>query len=357
MASKVWLVRTEENEKAESLRQKIRFLYERAEMTGCFPQGNLVAVKLHFGERGNVTHIPPDLVRAVVDEIKKGGAKPFLTDTCVLYKSQRDNAVNHLLLADEHGFTVENTGAPVLIADGLLGSAEKEVDIPGSIYKKVSLSAVALEANGVMVLTHVTGHMGIGMGGTIKNLGMGFASRKGKLRQHSVMKPAVSSKSCTGCGVCISWCPADAIVMEGEIAVIDSKKCIGCGECLAFCRFDAVKYDWRVGSNDLQKRIAEHALGVVIGKTGKAAYMNFLMSVTKDCDCMGGRQISIIPDIGILASKDPVAVDAASLGLIRDESGKELTELSYPHLDAYVQIRHGEAIGLGSSKYELVEVA
>jgi len=356
MVSEVYFVGVEKGEGKESVGEKILSLFKKADLGMCISKNDLVAVKMHFGEKRNDTHIPPQLVRPVVEEVKKRQGKPFLTDTCVLYKSQRDNGVDHLRLAHEHGFTVDNVGAPVLIADGLLGSAEKEVEIPGKIFKKVSLSSMALEANALMVLSHVTGHIATGVGAAIKNLGMGFASRKGKLRQHSVMKPAISEKKCTGCRVCVRWCPTSAISMEGEVARIDSKVCIGCGQCLTVCRFDAVKYDWRVKGRDLQQRMAEHALGVVIGKNGKVGYMNFLISVTKDCDCFDVRQKPAIPDIGILASKDPVAIDAASLDLIREKTGKRLADVSYPRVDPWVQIRHGEEIGLGSAEYALVEV-
>ncbi len=356
MASQVYLTRVDQGEKKGHVAEKVVALYRHANLCEGIDDNDLTAIKMHFGEKGNDTHIPPDWVRPVVSEIKKRGGKPFLTDTCVLYKSQRDNALDHLRLAHEHGFTIDKTGTSVVIADGLLGGAEKEVKIPGEIFQKVALSTVALEANALVVLTHVTGHIATGMGGAIKNIGMGFASRKGKLRQHSVMKPAISEGKCTGCEVCIHWCPEDAIAMNGKAARIDSKKCIGCGECLVVCRFNAVKYDWRVSNVDLQKRMTEHALGAVISKHGKVGFLNFIISVTKDCDCLSGPQKPIIPDIGILASTDPVAIDSASIDLIHRTTGKALTDLSYPHIDPWVQIHHGEKIGLGSMDYELVPV-
>ena len=155
---------------------------------------------------------------------------------------------------------------------------------------------------------------------------------------------------------CIRWCPEDAISMKDETAVIDLKKCIGCGECLTVCRFDAVRYDWRVGGEDLQQRMAEHALGVVINKNGRIGYMNFLISITKDCDCLAETQQPVLPDIGILASMDPVAIDAASLDFIVQKTGQKLADVSYPKIDPWIQIRHGENIGLGKSKYEIVEM-
>jgi uncharacterized Fe-S center protein len=264
--------------------------------------------------------------------------------------------VDHLRLAHEHGFTIDQVGAPIVIADGLLGSGEKEVAIPGKIFNHVHIANAAIETNALIAVTHVTGHMATGLGGSIKNIGMGFASRKGKLRQHATMKPNVSDKYCTGCGICIRWCPADAILMKEDKAWINEKLCIGCGECLTVCRFDAIKHDWQMGENELQRRMAEHALGVVIDKRKKTGFINFLTSVTKDCDCIGMPQKPLFKDIGVLAAIDPVAIDAASLTLIEQKIGKSLTDLSYPRIDPWVQIRHGEEIGLGVAQFDLISL-
>ncbi|HHS14332.1 MAG TPA: DUF362 domain-containing protein [bacterium] len=353
---KVYWIKIHDQESSIIRAEKVRRLIERSGMLNGFESEDMVGIKLHFGEKENDTHIAPAWVRPVVEELKKRGAKPFLTDTCVLYRGQRHNAVDHLMLAYRHGFTVKNLGAPVLIADGLLGNNEREVAVAGELFQRVALASAALEANGLVVMSHVTGHISTGMGAAIKNLGMGFASRKGKLRQHSVMKPAVSPKKCTGCGVCIEWCPADAIRMDGDKAVIDEKKCIGCGECLTVCRFHAVKHDWRMNERELQQRMAEHALGVVKGREKKISYLNFLTSITKDCDCFGKKQDPVIPDIGILAGRDPVAMDMAGLDLIERLTGKQLEAYSYPDTHPRWQIEHAEKVGLGSCRYELVEV-
>ena len=354
MSSKVYFTQVDQNEKSESIVRKIVSLFHSADLDSFINKNDLIGIKMHFGEEVNDTHIPPHFVSPIVKEIKKREGIPFLTDTCVLYRSQRDNSVNHLLLAHRHGFSVDHVGAPVIIADGLVGNAESEVDIQGKIFKKVAVARTAVEANGLIVLTHVTGHIACGLGGTIKNLGMGFSSRKGKLQQHSVTKPTISGKKCTGCGLCIDWCPEDAISMKSDKAVIDSKACIGCGECLTICRFGAVNHSWDRSNQELQKRIAEHALGITIRQSGKMGFMSFLLSITKDCDCWNEAQKPIMSDIGILASKDPVAIDAASLDLIRQKTKKELTDMSYPDVDPWVQIHYGAEIGLGSNTYELV---
>ncbi len=356
MAATVWYVQATAKESLESIGRKVGALYDAAGFSRILEPGELVAIKMHFGEKNNDTHVRPEMVRPIVDRVKSVGAKPFLTDTNVLYKSQRSNAVDHLELIHQHGFTLERVGAPVFILDGLRGNQEEEIEIPGVIYNKVSLAAGLALADALIVVSHVTGHMGTGLGGTLKNMGMGLSSRMGKLRQHSVTKPFVEPRLCTGCWVCIRWCPVDAIEKHGEVAWIDPDKCIGCGECLVVCRFDAIKHDWRVESAELQRRVAEHALGAARSKEGKIGYFNFVINVTKDCDCLGRRQVPVVPDVGVLASYDPVAIDAAALDLIRSVAGAELFKFSYPRLDGREQLRHGEKIGLGTMDYELVEV-
>jgi uncharacterized Fe-S center protein len=356
MKAKVYFIQAGRDEKIGSLQEKIRALFRKADLGSCIGSNDLVAMKMHFGEEQNETSIPFPYVKPVVDEVKSRSGRPFLTDTCVLYRSIRDNAGGHLRFAHDQGFTIENTGAPVVIADGIVGSDEKKVKIPGQIFKEVSIASAARDANALIVLSHVTGHMVTGFGGALKNLGMGFASRKGKLRQHAVMKPNIAKKYCTGCEICVKNCPSDAITMTDGKATINPETCIGCGECLAVCRFDAVKHDWNRDSSNLQKRMVEHALGTVVGKQDRIGCFNFLVSMTKDCDCLPARQKPILPDLGILAGKDPVALDAASLDLIKKRTGKTLTDCSYPQFDPWIQIRHGEAIGLGTSDYDLIEL-
>ena len=354
MKPKVYFIPASSSESLDSIHKKILALFQQVNFNACFEPKDFVAIKIHFGEEGNTTHIPAEFCIPLIEEIKKNGGKPFFTETCVLYRSKRSDAVNHLLLAQKHGFTPEKCGAPVIIADGLRGSNEIEVKIPGKLFKKVSIATDAMTANALLVLTHVTGHIASGIGGAIKNLGMGLASRKGKLRQHSSMKPRIEIAKCTGCGQCIIWCPENAISMNGTVAVINEKICIGCGECLTVCNFDAVKYNWKTSNVDLQRRMTEHALGAVIQKRDKIVCINFLMNITKDCDCMSGIQKPAIKDIGIVASKDPVAIDKASLDLVEQFSGKSLVSQSYSSIDPTVQLVHGEEIGLGSMSYELV---
>jgi len=238
----------------------------------------------------------------------------------------------------------------------LLCSTEIEVQIPGILFTSVNIAREAVLADGLVVVSHPTGHMQVGMGACIKNLGMGLASRKGKLRQHSSIKPYIKKELCTLCKSCIRWCPENTIVEQEEKAFIVSEKCTGCGECLAVCRYHAVAYNWGVESPDLQKRMAEHALGAVMNKKNKIVCMNVLTNMTRDCDCFAIKQTPVIADIGILLSADPVAIDQATLDLTQQKDGFGLAHDSYPDFDPTLQLSHAEEIGLGSRKYELVQV-
>lgn len=353
MAADVYFIPVTQGEATESITKKVAKLIEAAGMADCIGANDLTAIKIHFGEDKNTTHLKAEWTRPVVDAVQAAGASPFLTDTCVLYKSRRDNAVEHLRLAADHGFVPDVTGAPVVIADGLVGDDERETAISGRIFDTVSLAKTVLQANSLVVMSHVTGHLGTGMGAALKNLGMGCASRKGKLRQHSISKPVIKTKFCTGCGECIKWCPADAISMTDGKSSINKGICIGCGECITVCRFSAVKHDWGMGAGELQRRVAEHALGAVSGKEGRVFYLNFLVDVTRECDCMAKEQTAAIEHIGILAGIDPVALDSAALDLLTEKAGDRLNEVIYEEMNASVQLTHGEAIGLGSREYRL----
>ncbi len=314
-----------------------------------------VAIKTHVGEVNNTTHISPDLVKLVVSKIKESDADPFLTETSTLYAGQRSDAITHILHAYKHGFTYQKVGAPFIMADGLLGNAEIEVEIPGILYKKVNIARDAVLADAMVVLSHPTGHIVAGFGAAIKNIGMGLCSKKGKLQQHSSIKPFIKEDQCTFCGKCMIWCPELAIVEKNEKAFIIEEKCIGCGECLSICKFGAVRFNWGIQSEELQKGMAEYALGVMMSKKGKAIFINVLTDMTRECDCMNIKQKPIIPDIGILASCDPVAIDQATLDLTRKRNGKDIGRISYENLNPEIQLEHAEKIGLGLRKYKLIE--
>ncbi len=329
-------------------------IFETSGASQTIGRNDFVAIKVHVGEKKNTTHVKPELVKELVEKTKVLGGQPFLTETSTLYKGERENAIKHILHAHNHGFGIENIGAPFIMSDGLTGNTEYEVEINGELHKTVKVAREVLSADTLFVVSHPTGHPAAGLGACIKNIGMGLASRMGKMRQHSAMLPEVNNKSCQYCQKCIKWCPQDAIIEQGGKAFIIAEKCIGCGECLAVCRFDAVKYDWNAESGYMQRSMAEHAYGSVIGKPGKCFYFNVLIDMTKDCDCFSVKQHKLIPDIGILASDDPVAIDKATLDLTAKAHGKTLAEMSYAHHDAMIQISHAAKIGMGSLDYQLI---
>ncbi|MBO8131836.1 MAG: DUF362 domain-containing protein [Candidatus Marinimicrobia bacterium] len=355
--SKLHLFRFTNKDNIEHVKKGIHRLLEAMKLESILKEEEIVAIKIHIGEKGNKTHLKPYHVKPIIDYIKNYGAKPFLTDTCVLYKSQRSNAYDHVLLAHEHGFGIEKIGVPFIVADGIAGRNEASIRIDAPINKEVYIAADFLAANSIVVVSHATGHMQTGIGATIKNIGMGMSSRKGKLVQHSVSKPRIVSQVCTACGLCLRWCPADAIVVNSEgKSVIVEEKCIGCGECLAVCRFNAVKFRWDRTDEEVQKQIAEHALGVIKSKRGKIAYITFAITMTKDCDCMAQPERFVVKDIGVIGGYDPIAIDKAIIDLTEKESGINLSKASYPNINYNVQLEYGEKIGLGRRNYEIEEI-
>lgn len=358
MEAKVYLVRLPNDSTAIEQAQAIGKLYDAAGANAAVAGQDLVAIKLHVGEGTNNTRVNPVVIAKLVEKVKSQDGFPFLTETSTLYKGERHNAVKHLIQAHRQGFGIENTGAPFLMADGLAGNTEYEVEIPGELHKAVKVARETISADALLVVSHATGCISTGLGACIKNLGMGLASRKGKMRQHSAILPVVNSDQCVHCQKCMKWCPADAIVEQNGKAYILTDKCLGCGECLAVCRFDAVKYDFGADAGFLQKSMAEHAYGSVIGKQGKCFYFNVLMKMTRDCDCLvktSGAQ-PLIPDLGILASSDPVAIDKATQDLIAAAHGQTLSNLAFPQRNGTIQIEHAAKIGMGSLHYQLFDV-
>jgi uncharacterized Fe-S center protein len=357
MESRVFFVGVDDGASSKEQARAMGALFEAAEVASRIARRDLVAIKIHVGEQGNTTHMRPELVRELVQRVKGSRAFPFLTETSTLYKGQRENGIKHILLAHGHGFSIERVGAPFIMADGLVGNTEAQVEIQGELHRTVRVAREVLSADALLVVSHPTGHPGTGMGACLKNLGMGLASRMGKMRQHSAVMPEVISERCQLCKKCQRWCPQGAIEERGGVSIILEEKCIGCGECLAVCRFDAVRYDFGTESAELQRSMVEHAWGAVKDKAGKCFYFNVLVDMTKDCDCFGTKQKKILPDLGILGSEDPVALDAATLEITREKAGKDLGDLSYPHLDPMVQILHAEKLGMGSARFALEKVA
>ena len=356
MIAKVFFAKVSDNASVEEQVEALQRLYATGDLNRVVEKRDFVAIKFHVGEKNNTTHVKPELIRKVVDLAKAAGGQPFLTETSTLYKGERENAVKHLLHAHRHGFGIEQTDAPFIMADGLTGNAEFEIQIDGELHKSVKVAREIASADSLIVVSHATGHVVTGLGACIKNIGMGLASRMGKMREHSAMLPEVIRDKCRFCQKCIQWCPQAAIIEKEGKAFIQSGKCIGCGECLAVCRFDAVKYDWNAESGFTQKSMAEHAYGIVKEKAGKSLFINVLVDMTNDCDCFSVKQEKCIPDIGILASFDPVAIDKATLDLTAQRHGKTLAEMAHARNDAMIQIGHAAKVGMGSLEYELINV-
>lgn len=355
MKEKVFFIKMADKEDDAIICQKLEKAVKEKDLFYFIDAKDMVAIKTHFGEERTRGYVRPLYFKALGNLLKAKGAFPFLTETSTLYRGKRTNAVEHIHHGYDHGFTPEKTGMPIIIADGLVGDEEVQVEIPGKLYKKVGIASFLVKSQAVVMVSHFTGHMLTGFGAAIKNMGMGCSSRKGKLIQHSTAQPAIKPNKCTGCGECIKWCPADAISMTDKISRIDNSKCIGCGECLAVCRFDAVAYNWGETYENIQQKIVEHALGVVKANKGKIIYINFLNHITKDCDCMQNKYDKILPDIGVLISFDPVAIDAASLDLVEQRAGTKWSRLAF-NVPYKIQIDYGKELGLGNPDYELIEL-
>lgn len=314
-----------------------------------FENNKLVGIKVHFGERGNVTFVSADYSRVAVDCLKKRGARPFLFETNTLYYGQRGNTIDHLNLATEHDFTPNNVGAPVVIIDGIRGENWIDVPVKGRLLKKARLGAMITEIPVVLGFSHFKGHMLSGFGATIKNFSMGTAARGGKLEMHSLTKPWIDIEKCTGCGDCMRQCAAEAIVEKGDDFIILEDKCTGCAGCIGVCQAKAVRINWNEASDSASRKMAEYALASVQGKEGY--YVNFVINITKHCDCWGEAMTPICDDVGILASRDPVAVDQACFDMVEAP-----VRSAHPEVDPEIQLSHAAEIGLGSRQYVLEEI-
>jgi uncharacterized Fe-S center protein len=357
MTAKVYFIRAAVKDGEKKISDKAVKLFKAGKFAKCFKKNDFTAVKIHVGEGANTTYIKAPCFKGLVDKLLKLKTKPFLADTSTLYTGRRHNAVDHCLHAARHGFDIHGLGIPFVPPDGLMGTSETTVRIDAPLNKTVSIAYDIERCQSILSLAHVTGHDAAGIGATLKTIGMGCASRKGKMRQHASMKPNINAK-CTRCGECIKHCLVKAISMRKKMAYINPKKCVGCAECVAVCRFNAVSYDFEAENKTLQKNVAEHALGALKGKENRAAFFNFILSITKDCDCFDKPKMKkITPDIGIAASTDPVAVDKASIDLLEEKTGKSIYQiLERRELNPFFQIEHAEKIGLGTTNYDLIEL-
>lgn len=358
-----------------SLVDKMARLLKRAGLERVIAPKDLVAIKIHFGERGNMAYIRPPYVRRVVDLIKEQGGRPFITDANTLYVGSRANAVDHLETAILNGFDYAVVGAPLVIADGLTGTDYIKVKIAGKHFNQVNIGSAAVHADAMVVVSHFKCHELTGFGGAIKNLGMGLGSRSGKQQMHSDVRPGVKEDKCTGCAKCISWCPAAAIELQecagnkkGQKSHILEEICWGCGECITACQFGAITPSWQTSVETMQEKMAEYAAGAAAGKEGKIIYLSFLTDISPDCDCVGYNDAPIVHNIGILASLDPVALDKACADMVNQApaldgsvieglpAGDDKFAQVHPGISWLPQLEHAVKMGLGTMEYEIVEM-
>ena len=357
-----------------NLLQKLQRLVRAAGMDAIDMADKFVAIKIHFGEPGNLSYLRPNYAKALADVIKAQGGRPFLTDCNTLYVGRRKHALEHIEAAYENGFTPLSTGCQVIIADGLKGTDEVEVPVAGGEYvEKAKIGRAIMDADIVISLNHFKGHEATGFGGALKNLGMGSGSRAGKMEQHSSGKPQVDQALCRGCHACEKDCAQGAISFSGaNKASIDHDKCVGCGRCLGRCNFDAISCPADAASKLLNCRIAEYAKAVVDGRPN--FHINLVMDISPNCDCHSENDTPIIPDVGMFASFDPVALDQACADACNNMPvlpGSQLADnLATPGFcacgDRFTDsapithwqsaLEHGEKIGLGTRAYELIKV-
>ena len=354
MKSKVYFISVSNADTTQDIRQKFRRLLQESRLLDFINKDDNVAVKLHFGEEGNTGYVKPEFVRVACEIIKEKQASCFLTDTNTLYRGKRTNAQEHLELALEHGFNRGDCLAEVVIADDSKKENIVEVAIRQKFIKVAKIVKVFLEVDALLGIAHFKGHIMTGFGGALKNIGMGCASREGKLSQHSDIAPYVIVERCTACKECITSCPMGTIFIKEDAAYIDPEKCIGCAACIAACQQNAVDVNWEAGGSNIQEKMIEYALAVLEQKVNKVGFVNFCMDITKECDCLSKDDPRVAPDVGILASFDPVSIDKASLDLVNIAVGRDIFKELHPLRNGLQQLEYASDLGLGNLEYELI---
>jgi uncharacterized protein len=353
MKSKVFFADLQ-NHKSTSLLNKIKKLLYQCEIQNKYQKKDIVAVKVHFGELGNTSFIRPVYLHPMLKELKRMETRPFLTDTNTLYTGMRSNSVDHLENAFLNGFNYSTLQVPVIIADGLHGANIIEIKVKYELSKKLILARDILEADGLLVVSHYKGHEISGFGATIKNISMGCAARSGKLDMHSANKPVVKQGLCTACRKCLKSCQVNAILFKEKAAI--TAKCTGCLKCVSACPEGAIHILWNQTSENVQKKMVEYADGVKNAFPDKSIFINVLTDISPACDCYPGNDTPVCPNIGFLASDDPLALDKASHDLVIQQTGQDPFKQVYPEIDSSIQFKYGEKIGLGKTGYELIKV-
>lgn len=369
--SKVYFTNLRTNP-SSNLLDKMERLIKRAGISNIDFQNQFVAIKIHFGEPGNLAFIRPNYAARLATFLRNLGAKPFLTDCNTLYSGGRSNAVDHLKSAMENGFNPISAKCDIIIADGLKGTDYREIEIGGEYCKAPKIGTAIADADIIVTMNHFKGHEQTGFGGAMKNLGMGCASVGGKLELHSASQPVIDRENCKGCLICVKHCAHDAIQLgEDKIARIDYEKCVGCGQCVALCQYDSAVMGEGDTSERLNYKIAEYTQAVLSGKPH--FHISFIMNVSPECDCWNHNDAPIVPDLGIAASFDPVALDKACADLVINApliggnklsevyphdhlEGKDKFHLIHPDTNWQAGLEHAEKIGLGTQEYELITV-
>ncbi len=313
-------------------------------------KGDIVAIKIHPGEYGNTTHIRPVIARTVVDLVLEAGGIPFVTDTTTLYKGMKLNAPDLIKGASMNGFTHASMNAPFIVADGLRGGDGKEIEINGEALGSITVASAIADADSMIVISHGKGHPASGFGGAVKHLGMGCLDRAGKIKVHEVGRPTIDPKKCTQCGDCVEICPWGAITPPE----IDHTKCCGELSCADACQQEAI-IPPPDATDKMQKRLGEASLGPIKALNGRIGYINWVYDLTPGCDCFNFSGERFVEDIGILAGRDPVAIDSATIDLINGRmkpDGKSIYNVW--GVNPWVHIEAAEKIGCGSREYKLV---
>ena len=356
-----------------SLLTKLRNLCLAAGIKRINMEGKFVAIKMHFGELGNMAYLRPQYAKVIVDLVKEQGGIPFLTDCNTLYPGSRKHALEHMDCANQNGFNTTTTGCQIVIGDGLRGTDEAEVPVKNGEYvKSAKIGRAIMDADIVISLAHFKGHEMTGFGGALKNLGMGCGSRAGKMEQHSSGKVSVDESLCRGCRRCAKECGSNAISYEGGKAHINQDICKGCGRCIGACSFDALSNEQWDASDLLDRKMAEYAQAICQDRP--TFHINLAMDISPNCDCHGENDAPILPDIGMFASVDPVAADQAAVDMCLKATPMPNSQLSdnlaksdwHCHHDNFMDsnpnvhyketLEHAEKIGLGTREYELVKL-